>query len=39
MYDDECNQNYCGDHFAIYANIKSLYYTTESNIMFYANYT
>ena len=29
---------HCGDHFAIYANIKSLYCTSETNIMLYVNY-
>ena len=29
------NQTYCGDHFAIYTNIKSLYCTPETNVMLY----
>ena len=35
----DINQTYCGDHFTIYTNIKSLYYTPETNIILYANYT
>ena len=31
---------YCGDYFTIYTNIKSLCYTSETNIMIiYVNYT
>ena len=29
----DVNQTYCGDHFAIYRNIKSLSCTPETNIM------
>ena len=29
----DVNQTYCGDHFAIYKNIKSLSSTPETNIM------
>ena len=32
------NQAYCGDHFTIYTNIKSLCCTPETNIMQYVNY-
>ena len=33
------NENYHGDHFAVYTNIKLLCYTPEINIMLYVNYT
>ena len=33
------NQTYCGDHFPVYTNIKSLCWTPEIYIMLYANYT
>ena len=33
------NWTYCGDHFAMYTNIESLYCTPETNIMLYVNYT
>ena len=29
---------YCGYHFIIYANVKSLYRTPESYVIFYINY-
>ena len=32
------NQTYCGDHFAMYTNTKSLCCTPETNIMLYINY-
>ena len=32
------NKTYCGDHFIMYMNIESLYYTPENNIMLYVNY-
>lgn len=35
----DINQTYSGDHFAIYTNIGSLCYTSETNIMFHVNYT
>ena len=35
----DVNETYCGDHFAIYTNIKSLCCTPETNIMLYVNYT
>ena len=31
-------QTFCGDHLAIYTNIKSLWRASETNIMLYANY-
>ena len=31
-------QTYCGDHFTIYANIKSLCSTPETNKIVYVNY-
>ena len=34
----DVNQTYCGDHFAMYTNIKSLCCTPETNIM-YIDYT
>ena len=34
----DVNYTHCGDHFAIYANIKSLCCTPETNIMLYVNY-
>ena len=34
----DINQTYCGDHFAIYTNIKSCY-TPETRIMLNVNYT
>ena len=33
------NQTYCGDHFAVYTNIKLLCCTPETNIMIHVNYT
>ena len=33
------NYTYCGGHFTIYTNIKSLYYIPETNVAFYVNYT
>ena len=39
MYDDHVKQTYCGDHFTICTNIKSLCGTPETNIMSYVNYT
>ena len=33
------NQTHCGDHFAIYTNIKALCRKHETNIMSYVNYT
>ena len=35
---DNINQTYCGNHLAIYTNIKSLCYMPETNTMFYVNY-
>ena len=35
----DVNQTYCGDHFTIYTNIKSLCCIPETNIMLYVNYT
>ena len=35
----DVNQTPCGDHFAIYTNIRSLCWIPENNIMSYANYT
>ena len=35
----DVNWAYCGDHFIIYVDIKSLYCTVETSIMLYANYT
>ena len=35
----DVNHTYCGDHFAIYTNIKSLGYMPETSIMLYINYT
>ena len=32
-------QTYFGELFAIYTNLESLYYTPETNIMSYINYT
>ena len=32
-------ETYCGDHFAMYTNIESLYRTPETNTMLHANYT
>ena len=34
----DVNQTYCGDHFTIYINIKSLYCIPETNIILYVNY-
>ena len=39
MYGDDVNQTYCGDYFVTYTNIKSLYYTPETNTVLYVNYT
>ena len=36
MYGNGC---YCGDHFAIYTNIKLLCCTPETNVMLYVSYT
>ena len=33
------NWTYCGDYFAVYTDIKSLYYTPETNILLYISYT
>ena len=33
------NWIYCGKHFVMYTNIKSLCCTSETNIMLYVNYT
>lgn len=33
------NWAYCGDHYAVYTDIKSLYYTSETNILLYISYT
>ena len=35
----DVNETYCGDHFTIYTNTKSLRYIPETNIMLYVNYT
>ena len=35
----DVNKTYCGSHFTIYTNIKSLCYIPETNIMLYVNYT
>ena len=32
MFDDGCNWNNGGDHFAIYINIKSLHWSLETGI-------
>ena len=37
LYGSDGNQNHCGDHFAMYTNDKSLYYTPETNIDLYVN--
>ena len=34
----DVNWTYCGDHFYMYTNIKSLYCTLATNIMLYINY-
>ena len=34
----DVTKTYFGDHFAMYTNIES-YFTRETNIMFYVNYT
>ena len=33
------NYTYCGDYFAVYTNIGSLYFTTEISMMLYVGYT
>lgn len=33
------NQTYCGDHFEMYTNVKSLSCIPETNVMLYVNYT
>ena len=33
------NYTYCGDHFALYTNIKSLCFTSATDAMLYANST
>ena len=33
------NYTYCGGHFTIYTNIKSLYYIPETKILLYISYT
>ena len=33
MYGNICQQAYCGDHFTIYANIKSLFWTPETDML------
>lgn len=33
------NQTYCGDHFTVYANTKSLCYTSITNVVLHVNYT
>ena len=35
----DVKQTYCGDHFARYTNIESLYCAPETNIMLYVSYT
>ena len=35
----DINQTYCGDHFTIYTNIKSLICTPETNVMIRVKYT
>ena len=35
----DVNWTYYGDYFAIYTNIKSSCYTTETDMMLYVNYT
>ena len=30
---------YCGDHFEMYIDIESLYWTSKMNIIMYGNYT
>ena len=32
------NQTYCGYHFTIYTNLRSLFRTLETNIMLYVNF-
>ena len=34
MYGVDINETYCGNHFAVYTIIKSVYSTTETNIMY-----
>ena len=34
----DVNWTYCGDHFIMYKNIKSLYCTPETNIILYVKY-
>ena len=34
----DINRTYCGDHFVVYTNIKSLCCTPATNIMLYVNY-
>ena len=36
MYDNRCNQTYCGDHFTIHINGNGL--KSETNIMLYCQY-
>ena len=35
----DVNYTYCGDHFAIHTNSKSLFCTPEINIVLYVDYT
>ena len=37
-YSDRCIFYYSGDHFIIYANIKLLHSTPDTNIILYINY-
>ena len=34
----DVHYTYCGDHFATYTNLESLYGTLEINVMLYVNY-
>ena len=34
----DVNWTYCGDHFAIYTYVESLYHTPEINNMVYVNF-
>ena len=35
----DCNQTYHGDHFIMYINVRSLFYTPETNIILYVSHT
>ena len=35
----DVNQSHYGDHFPVYTNTKSLFCTSESNIILYVNYS